>query len=860
MEYVGAQERTEAETLLDADPSEKSPAAPEPSPGGRECFDGGAQAASGRPLRIACAVLVVAAAAAAAVAFGVAAGTRHTRRQRIPEGAVRALPVLRVLQDSDPCRTLLSLDRQRTSQGPGGFLGMIQGVLGRLFGDSQDTECTSEGLDGGSDCSAWGQNCVSAGCCKDEGYQCYRKNLTYGKCLPSCSPDAPSFFEDVPDKWTCGEVGVRTAGKAKVRVASAPRWVPMTCAKADFDCSASKCCSEPGQQCYEQAGGEGRCRFDCEAGPIEVEGRTRDWTCSVLGPGPPKEAVTDGIVSSGGGKNPVACSKDGEDCGRSTCCQEPGTMCYVKNSSFARCMASCPPPPDFSQNSSVADTWDCAPIGPRTKGEAVVKPAKDDLTWDELPSWVSTRCSGTAENCASSQCCKDPDMQCYEQEPGSAFCKPLCLKGMVEGGKPWGCKEIGTRTPKRCPKCAAKKSAPPTVVIPFFERDLCKLKYTAKSISVNDPHKFLGDVVLMWVSKRHTWEFQGQIDEILNSLKETREARIEDFTDKMSQAGLPGWHSQQIVKLKAASVVDSDYYIVLDSKNTIIHPLEKDPFFTPCGQAIIQAEWSSSAIVEPHIDWYDRSARALGVKSPRDAGAWDDALLWPASITPMVMHKQSVLDMLSKLGEGSDLGRLCDGNLCGLIGAYAGDGHGATEFTLYTLYVYDMIESGQFECIHAVEPVLGFEMTYSDKWYSELQAKIVKAGLKAKPSQLVVSNKDGWPVLWSPDDDDSSIPDEDQWPLTFTDVTRKWSAAIWRGEAADKYRLVKENLRTLSLIQQNGTKMFPLMFGAQPASLAVMNEEEKDEAIRDIIALYADADLLDDAEQDIIGCVVGYVN
>ncbi|CAK0879850.1 unnamed protein product, partial [Prorocentrum cordatum] len=89
---------------------------------------------------------------------------------------------------------------------------------------------------------------------------------------------------------------------------------------------------------------------------------------------------------------------------------------------------------------------------------------------------------------------------------------------------------------------------------------------------------------------------------------------------------------------------------------------------------------------------------------------------------------------------------------------------------------------------------------YSDKWYSELQAKIVKAGLKAKPSQLVVSNKDGWPVLWSPDDDDSSIPDEDQWPLTFTDVTRKWSAAIWRGEAADKYRLVKATARPICLV------------------------------------------------------------
>jgi hypothetical protein len=316
-----------------------------------------------------------------------------------------------------------------------------------------------------------------------------------------------------------------------------------------------------------------------------------------------------------------------------------------------------------------------------------------------------------------------------------------------------------------------------------------------------------------------------------------------------------------MVKLKAASLVETDYYIVMDSKNTIIHPLEKDPFFTSCGQAIIQAEWTAADIIIPHSDWYDRSARALGLKSPKDGAEWDEELLWPASITPMVMHRSSVLDMLGQLGEGVDLDRLCDGDLCNTIGAYSESGHGATEFTLYTLYVYSLIASGGFECIHTIEPVLGFEMTYSDDWYSELQSRIIKAGLTVKMSQLVVSDRRGWPVLWSPDGAGGSIPDQEQWPLMFTDCTRKWSAAIWRGEEKDKKRLVQENLRTLSLIQKNATKMFPLMFGAQPASLAMMSQEEKEQAMRDIVALYDDADLMAGAkDEDFIGCVVGYVN
>jgi len=307
-------------------------------------------------------------------------------------------------------------------------------------------------------------------------------------------------------------------------------------------------------------------------------------------------------------------------------------------------------------------------------------------------------------------------------------------------------------------------------------------------------------------------------------------------------------------------VAETDYYVVMDSKNTIMHPLKKDPFFTPCGQAIIQAEWSAPDIIIPHIDWYDRSAHALGVKSPK-TGEWDKELLWPASITPMVMHKQSVLDMLSQLGEGPGLDSLCAGSLCGIIGAYSEDGHGATEFTLYTLYVYNLIDSGNFDCIHKIEPVQNFWITYSDNWYSELQSSILKAGLTVKPSQLVVSNKDGWPVLWSPDEDNSSMPEEEQWPLKFTDCTLKWSAAIWRGEPQDAQRLVQENLRTLSLIQQkNATKMFPLMFGAQPASLAMMGPEQKEQAISDIVALYDEADLMTGDEGDFIGCVVGYVN
>jgi hypothetical protein len=359
----------------------------------------------------------------------------------------------------------------------------------------------------------------------------------------------------------------------------------------------------------------------------------------------------------------------------------------------------------------------------------------------------------------------------------------------------------------------------------------------------------------MWVSDKSYYQFKEEIDHVLEMLRETREATLLDFTNQMHSTNLAGWHAQQMVKLKAASVVSSEFYVVLDSKNTIVRPLTTDPFFTSCSQGIIQAEMTSQLIGEPHIDWYNRSAKALGVRDPKDK-SWPETLQWPASITPMVMHRQSVLSMLDQLGEAPSAENLCQGQLCNLIGAYSESGHGATEFTLYTLYVYNLMASKEFECIHEVYPITAFKIERGKNWMESLKSKIVESGLSVQPAQLMVSDKEGWPIEWSPSFHD--VPQEDRWPLTFTDLTRKWSAALWRGEPEDASRLVTENLHVLRNVL-NGN-MNPIMFGAQPASLNSMNTMQKNSSIGDIIRLYNTTGLLDPSEQDFVGCVVGWKN
>merc|ERR1712224_327797 len=82
--------------------------------------------------------------------------------------------------------------------------------------------------------------------------------------------------------------------------------------------------------------------------------------------------------------------------------------------------------------------------------------------------------------------------------------------------------------------------------------------------------------------------------------------------------------------------------------------------------------------------WYYASARVLGVDVPQGRK-------WSASITPVVMHTQTVIDMLNYLHESPSPLSLCSGALCGHIK------NGASEFTLYYLYAATKTDE---KCIH----------------------------------------------------------------------------------------------------------------------------------------------------------------
>lgn len=183
------------------------------------------------------------------------------------------------------------------------------------------------------------------------------------------------------------------------------------CASENEDCRQAKCCSDPTMQCYEKDPYWGSCRQSCEPGTINpkdpIEFQT-PWSCALLSQG---TATTTLAVSS--------CSGLVEDCRASKCCSDPGLTCFEKDQWWAECKASCP-----SQIS-----WSCKILSSTTTS-----------TKANLPDCTSN----LVEDCRSTRCCSNPDLECFEKNEWWAECKASCQPGidMTEAPEyrtPWSC-------------------------------------------------------------------------------------------------------------------------------------------------------------------------------------------------------------------------------------------------------------------------------------------------------------------------------------------------------------------------------------------------------------------------------------
>jgi len=190
------------------------------------------------------------------------------------------------------------------------------------------------------------------------------------------------------------------------------------CSWGKQNCNETKCCNNPGKQCYQQTEWYAQCRDDCTKGPDPTHWDGKHWTCKELGP----RAEGDGT-----------CSGFGEDCRETQCCSQPGTQCFRKNEGWAVCKSSCiPGAPDLHDINS--DPWSCEPLGEWTQG---------------AQAWVQDECTPEGEDCSKTKCCTGIGEQCFKKTDFWAQCKPYCTT--VDAQHPWDgewdCTPLGPVTP-----------------------------------------------------------------------------------------------------------------------------------------------------------------------------------------------------------------------------------------------------------------------------------------------------------------------------------------------------------------------------------------------------------------------------
>eukprot|EP00419_Tripos_fusus_P029976 CAMPEP_0172726666 /NCGR_PEP_ID=MMETSP1074-20121228/91239_1 /TAXON_ID=2916 /ORGANISM="Ceratium fusus, Strain PA161109" /LENGTH=544 /DNA_ID=CAMNT_0013553751 /DNA_START=306 /DNA_END=1940 /DNA_ORIENTATION=- len=296
-------------------------------------------------------------------------------------------------------------------------------------------------------CAARGASCFQSKCCQETGMQCYSKSGTWATCLPNCTSGLHPTDTD-PTRWNCEPLGARTAGLPPMDYYGGLKpaaWVAAKCSANGANCFGTGCCKEPGMTCFAKDEDWASCKPSCQPGPDPTDRDPSPWSCVPLG-NPTPGAVTPFYWKDMAVAPWVAnkCSAIGANCMSTKCCAQPGHTCFKKDDKWAMCKAWCAPGPDLWD--SDPKPWDCTPLGSRTPGEP--QPP------GPLASWVNTRCTAGTGSCLTSQCCKDPGMQCYQKNDVHAACQRSCFKG-VHGNdpdkSPWTCKTLGQRMPGNWP-------------------------------------------------------------------------------------------------------------------------------------------------------------------------------------------------------------------------------------------------------------------------------------------------------------------------------------------------------------------------------------------------------------------------
>eukprot|EP00419_Tripos_fusus_P086648 CAMPEP_0172873076 /NCGR_PEP_ID=MMETSP1075-20121228/94036_1 /TAXON_ID=2916 /ORGANISM="Ceratium fusus, Strain PA161109" /LENGTH=169 /DNA_ID=CAMNT_0013723533 /DNA_START=66 /DNA_END=571 /DNA_ORIENTATION=+ len=132
------------------------------------------------------------------------------------------------------------------------------------------------------------------------------------------------------------------------------------CSAKYKDCRTSKCCKDPGLQCFQKNEKWATCMSYCEGGLNPVDKDPVKWNCSALGPRTSGPIPAPDMWTQPASWVQKKCAATGKDCAKQGCCKDKGKQCYKKNDKWHGCKEECVPGPDPIDNNN--DTWDCTVV------------------------------------------------------------------------------------------------------------------------------------------------------------------------------------------------------------------------------------------------------------------------------------------------------------------------------------------------------------------------------------------------------------------------------------------------------------------------------------------------------------------
>jgi hypothetical protein len=171
-------------------------------------------------------------------------------------------------------------------------------------------------------------------------------------------------------------------------------------------------------------------------------------------------------------------------------------------------------------------------------------------------------------------------------------------------------------------------------VVPLLPKDLDRFSMLARSLETN----FVGLGRLhVVVPDRHVDGLAAPVRAAAGGLRVEIVPESRFIPEMASFRHLPGWYKHQLVKLAAAEVMSSAYYLTLDAdvvctRRTTAHDL------LPGGK--------SACFVIPrdeHPDWYEGAEAVLGVRAKRRGVLHN--------VTPVVWSKAAVLESIAHLND-----------------------------------------------------------------------------------------------------------------------------------------------------------------------------------------------------------------